>query len=809
MSVLDRLLYFASNERGRNRSRQIVRSNAEAQTAGYQPHAYVWGNQIKDLPAFNHIYARAMLQDPTVTLALAMRSAPIYSLQFAYKNEDGEWTEGVEAENEAVGEYVHRQLKHIWQSGIAHILSSQEWGWSGAEVLLKTTRFGFVGVDRLLGRAARDVQLRTLEHNRIGISVKNVKSKGEVRLYFPNCFFSTFHRAPGEWYGAPVTKGAFSPWFDKWMNGGALGVRRLFMHKDAYGGASLRYPSGTTALGNSDGSVKVVPNQNLAREMVEQLTSGGVVCMPSETNDSGKELWQLERAEIPANPVHILQYPKDLDIEMMRGFGIPDDLFVEQGSGAWRGRSITLEAFYSGLDRWVISIFNELKEQVLDTLVELNFGKDQWYEIQHKPLGEQAMERQGETTPDVPQAPTVSLPAASGQAANAINFQQPDDEGFADDGTGFFSINSRFFAQEGDSRVNSAGNRETLTKGRWRLANPKDADGKDKPAADKPTSAKQRKDKPATTTKTKTMSPSQPPGSQIAVDVKKRMRAIGMVKSFPPADVPLEDIEISTGTADELKFKPLMKWKQRTQSGRISSQYRYTQAFHDRNADHKFAVINAIAPHSDKIAESLKAKMTKGKPRDREAAAIASTIHETGLRPTDGTESIAHGHFGIASLQKRHVTIQGDAVHLDFIGKEGIRNQTTVLDPANAKFLRDAFENAGGGNDFIFKAANSNHANAVLKKTSVEVGGPNDISVKDLRTLKATVVAEDIVKNYNGPPPPLTGDPKKDARTIAKAILEMSDEVAKVLNNTATQARDNYIHPRIFREWQQKLAAGN
>ncbi len=33
----------------------------------------------------------------------------------------------------------------------------------------------------------------------------------------------------------------------------------------------------------------------------------------------------------------------------------------------------------------------------------------------------------------------------------------------------------------------------------------------------------------------------------------------------------------------------------------------------------------------------------------------------------------------------------------------------------------------------------------------------------------------------------------------------MSGTVASVLNNTAVQARDNYIHPAIFRNWQKKL----
>ena len=62
-----------------------------------------------------------------------------------------------------------------------------------------------------------------------------------------------------------------------------------------------------------------------------------------------------------------------------------------------------------------------------------------------------------------------------------------------------------------------------------------------------------------------------------------------------------------------------------------------------------------------------------------------------------------------------------------------------------------------------------------------------------------------MVEKFPGPPPPLSGDKKKDAKLITSAIFKMFGQVAELLNNTATQARDNYIHPEVFRSWQGKL----
>ena len=70
-------------------------------------------------------------------------------------------------------------------------------------------------------------------------------------------------------------------------------------------------------------------------------------------------------------------------------------------------------------------------------------------------------------------------------------------------------------------------------------------------------------------------------------------------------------------------------------------------------------------------------------------------------------------------------------------------------------------------------------------------------------------MAREITMTFPGPPPPLSGNEEKNTRIIKKAILQMSGEVAKVLNNTPTQARDNYIHPEVFRKWQSELATGS
>src|SRR3990167_5743403 len=263
------------------------------------------------------------------------------------------------------------------------------------------------------------------------------------------------------------------------------------------------------------------------------------------------------------------------------------------------------------------------------------------------------------------------------------------------------------------------------------------------------------------------------PGSQMDERTKKQLRDVGMTGTFPPADVPLSAIKVAdlSQSKEQLKYVPLLKWKQTTKSGRTSPQNRYTQAFHDRNAAEKFSRVTELEPLLPKAKEHLKKIMTdtNRSTREREGAAIASVIAETGLRPTDSKESLKYGRYGVGSIQARHVKIKGNTIELNFLGKEGVRNKAVVTDPVNVKFIKDSIAGKGP-KDFVFSEGNSNDAIKQLKTAM----GRDDVLLKDLRTIKATQAGLEIVKKFKGPPPPFTGNEKKDAKVLAKAILEMS-----------------------------------
>ena len=63
--------------------------------------------------------------------------------------------------------------------------------------------------------------------------------------------------------------------------------------------------------------------------------------------------------------------------------------------------------------------------------------------------------------------------------------------------------------------------------------------------------------------------------------------------------------------------------------------------------------------------------------------------------------------------------------------------------------------------------------------------------VKDFRTAKATLMAEQLIRKYDRP------TTQKEYKAI---VREIADAVAETLGNTRTVALQSYIDPRVFEE---------
>lgn len=239
---------------------------------------------------------------------------------------------------------------------------------------------------------------------------------GAVDLFMPSAFWHAYKPEAGSPYGFSVLFGAYSAWADKWLDGGALSVRRLFMHKDAYGGDTIYYPEGTI---NVDGRGEI-PTRDVGREIVEQSMAGNVKTLPSTRDQNGNRMWEVERAETTGGAEHILQFPKDLDTEILRGIEIPDDVITAEATGAWQGKQVPMLAFYKGLEPWLTALVGDLVRQLLEPLVLVNFGRAEDFEVTAKSLAKQALEQSGAKEQPSPQGQPGQQPPAPPRQAMSL-----------------------------------------------------------------------------------------------------------------------------------------------------------------------------------------------------------------------------------------------------------------------------------------------------------------------------------------------------------------------------------------------------
>jgi DNA topoisomerase IB len=208
------------------------------------------------------------------------------------------------------------------------------------------------------------------------------------------------------------------------------------------------------------------------------------------------------------------------------------------------------------------------------------------------------------------------------------------------------------------------------------------------------------------------------------------------------------------------------------------------RAKHDRVLDVGTRLPRARARVSEYLA-------LDGMPRER-ALATAFRLLDLGLFRVGG-EAYAdeNGSYGLATLEKRHVHLDGDRVVFDYEAKSGQQHHVVVDDPAVRDALKELMRRRGGGPQILayregrrWRDVTSRDINEFVKDV---VGG--DVSAKDFRTWHATVVAAVALAE--------TADVPRSTAARRRALRRAAERVSEQLGNTPTVARRSYMDPRI------------
>ncbi|MBW3607362.1 MAG: DNA topoisomerase IB [Actinobacteria bacterium] len=222
-------------------------------------------------------------------------------------------------------------------------------------------------------------------------------------------------------------------------------------------------------------------------------------------------------------------------------------------------------------------------------------------------------------------------------------------------------------------------------------------------------------------------------------------------------------------------------------------QYLYHPRWRARRDQAKFEDMIVFARSLPALRTVVEHDIALGDLSREQVLACAARLLDRGFFRIGSEEyKVSNETYGLATILKRHVSIEGNVVTFDYTAKESKRRIQAVIDPEVAEIIGTLKRRRGGGEELLaykehgrWSDVRSPDINAYLKAATGA-----DVSAKDFRTWGATVLA--AVGLAVNQPEQLTEFQRK------RAIMRVVKEVAYYLGNTPTVARNSYIDPRIF-----------
>jgi DNA topoisomerase-1 len=228
-------------------------------------------------------------------------------------------------------------------------------------------------------------------------------------------------------------------------------------------------------------------------------------------------------------------------------------------------------------------------------------------------------------------------------------------------------------------------------------------------------------------------------------------------------------------------------------------QYRYHPGAVKRGERRKYYRVRQMAQDLPAIRRRLYADFRKKQPsRAKVSSAIVRLLADGFFRIGNDRYAKENGTFGLTTLTKSHVSVDGDLVVFDYVGKRSIRHRQTVANRQLAQFIESLLKVPGQrlfrylDPDGTWHNVESAQVNQYLQELA---GFP--YSAKDFRTWGGTLRAATVLADLG---PALTERERK--RNVATAVRLVAAE----LGNTPTICRKSYVHPAVIERY---LEAGD
>jgi DNA topoisomerase I len=220
-------------------------------------------------------------------------------------------------------------------------------------------------------------------------------------------------------------------------------------------------------------------------------------------------------------------------------------------------------------------------------------------------------------------------------------------------------------------------------------------------------------------------------------------------------------------------------------------QYLYHADWRTRRDQQKFDEMLDFAQALPRLRRVVKRDLGDEALGRRQVLACAVRLLDLGMFRI-GSEDYAEQNdsYGLATLRKEHVTVEGGCLEFDYPAKSNQQRKHSVLDPQVVPVVSALKKRRGGSAELLayrdgrrWVDLTSDDVNEYVKQATA-----GEFSAKDFRTWNGTVLAAVA----------LAGEVPKSKTARTRRINDAVKGVAFFLGNTPAVTRASYIDPRVF-----------
>jgi DNA topoisomerase I len=220
-------------------------------------------------------------------------------------------------------------------------------------------------------------------------------------------------------------------------------------------------------------------------------------------------------------------------------------------------------------------------------------------------------------------------------------------------------------------------------------------------------------------------------------------------------------------------------------------QYRYHAQYREARDRSKFKRMLEFSEVLPRLRERIERDLrSEDLSRRQLLATVVRLLDRTLIRVGNDEYMRDNRSYGLTTLRRRHLTIDGAVLRFSFRGKSGVEHSIAVADPRLARIIQRC-QDLPGQELFQYRdkagkrhLISSDDVNDYLK----DISG-RDISAKDFRTWGGTMLAAvELRRRGEG----------ASRRETERNIIAAIDAVAERLGNTRSVCRKYYVHPALI-----------